>query len=120
MLDVPLRDPDAKVSECSPMKRGLKARLRSLLRHNLLVSECSPMKRGLKVAAGDNHIRRGVGRFRVFPDEEGTESHKTVNLDTGSPSFRVFPDEEGTESITRDGSACPRNVFQSVPRCRGD
>ena len=66
------------------------------------VSECSPMKRGLKVISVP--VNHGLSRrFRVFPDEEGTESY-SVRLQHRAHAvrFRVFPDEEGTESFHRD------------------
>ena len=62
------------VSECSPMKRGLKGYMRLGGSGSFCgVSECSPMKRGLKANQMKKLLLLSVS-FRVFPDEEGTES----------------------------------------------
>ncbi len=85
------------VAETSPMRRGLKARIRATARADCNVAETSPMRRGLKGSHGIGASLILPGR-RDIPDEEGTERHRLLPWGPAQRR-RDIPDEEGTESV---------------------
>ena len=80
------------------MKRGLKGVLHSDADRPWRVAEYSPMKRGLKdtFALGWTGL---LGRCRVFPDEEGTESvNVTVSAVGGGIVAEYSPMKRGLKA----------------------
>ena len=83
------------------MKRGLKAH--DLSRFNISVTTVTPMKRGLKARL--RSLETGCDSlvsYNRYPDEKGTESlvqKLDLAVEREGTRYNRYPDEKGTESL---------------------